>query len=221
MLGALRDLSGALLLEIGVGSGRSALPILDRVRPRFVGLDLSKEMLEKAKTKLAPFRSSCELIQGDAEYLPFVAEAFDAIVCMSTMHYFEHQDRTAKEFWEVLREKGIFVFGDLAVHESDREGFLERLERTVSKAHAGYCKPLETKRLLEESGFHISRIETFAYKKLLFSLMEDKGSYFDVPPEALDECLKSASTEAKKQYVLTDTEMTLYYTVIVAQKQSR
>ena len=41
-----------LVLEVGVGSGRNALPLLANIRPQFVGLDLSLEMLRQAKTKL-------------------------------------------------------------------------------------------------------------------------------------------------------------------------
>jgi len=221
LLGALKGLGGRLLLEAGVGSGRNALPILERIGPRFVGLDLSREMLERTREKLSPFSKSCDLVLGDAEYLPFVAESFDALVCMSTMHYFDHQDKIMKGFSVVIKEKGVFIYGDLTVHESDDEGFFERLERTVSKAHAGYCKPSEARKLLETCGFRVSRVNTFAYRKLHRSLMEDKGVYFGVPPEALEECLHSASAKSRKLYGLTDTELTLYYTVIAANKQSQ
>jgi ubiquinone/menaquinone biosynthesis C-methylase UbiE len=178
-------------------------------------------MLERAREKLSSFRKSYDLVLGDGACLPFVAESFDALICMSTMHYFDHQGKIMNEFSGVMRKHGVFVCGDLTVHESDEEGFFERLERTVSKAHAGYCKPSEARKLLETCGFRVSRMNTFAYRKLHRSLMEDKGKYFGVPPEALDECLHYASAKSRKLYGITDTELTLYYTVIAANKQSQ
>ncbi len=221
MLQGLRGLNGALVLEVGVGSGRNALPMLKKVRPQFVGIDLSKEMLERAKTKLHSFKGSYDLVLGDAEHLPFVAGAFDGLVCMSTMHYFDRQDLVIRTFHKILKERGIFAYGDLTVHELDNEGFFEGLERTVSKAHAGYYKPSEIKGILETCGFTKSRTAPCAYRKSYRSLMEDKGEYFDVPAETLNKHVQSASANAKARYGLTDTELTLYYTVITAQKQNR
>jgi hypothetical protein len=105
------------------------------------------------------------------------------------------------------------------VHELDNEGFLEGLERTVSKVHAGYHKPSDVVRLLESCGFTEVRTAPFAYRKSYCSLMEDKGRYFGVRAEALDKHVRSASANAKAQYDLTDTELTLYYTIVTARKQ--
>lgn len=219
MLSGLSGLKDALVLEAGVGSGRNAFPVLKNLRPRFIGVDLSKEMLQQTKKKLSTFKKQYDLVLGDAENLPFVNGIFDVVVCMSTMHYFNKQDVALRRFSQTLKSEGRFIYGDLTVHESDDEGFLEKLERTVSKAHVAYRKPSEMKRILKYCGFHTSRIETFAYRKSLHSLMEDKGRYFNVPAEALMRCVRSASTNARALYNLTDTELTLYYTVITANKQ--
>lgn len=120
MLGALKNFEGKLVLEIGSGTGRNALPLLEKVNPRFVGLDLSREMLKLAKTKMSPFKDRVNLILGDAEHLPFAGEVFDAVLCMSTMHYFESQAEVLALFSGVLRDTGVFVYGDLTVHEFGR-----------------------------------------------------------------------------------------------------
>lgn len=218
MLGALKDFEDKLVLEVGSGTGRNALPLLEKVNPRFVGLDLSREMLKLAKTKMPRSKDRVHLVLGDAEHLPFADEVFDAVLCMSTMHYFESQAKVLALFSRVLRNTGIFVYGDLTVHELDDNGFFERLERTVSKAHVGYCKPSEAKRLMETSGLDVSKLKTVAYRKSFRSLMEDKGAYFGVKSETLQEFISNAASDAKKQYALTSTELTLYYTIITAQK---
>ncbi len=220
MLNGLSGLKGALVLEAGVGSGRNALPILKKFGHRLVGVDLSKEMLQQAKKKLSTFKKQYDLVLGDAERLPFMNGVFDTVVCMSTIHYFNRQGAALRRFSQALKNEGTLIYGDLTAHESDDEGFLEKLERTVSKAHTAYRKPSEMKHILKNCGFHTSRIETFAYRKSLRSLMEDKGRYFNVPAGALMRCVRSASDEARTLYGLTDTELILYYTVITANKQS-
>ena len=82
------------------------------------------------------------------------------------MHYFDHQDKVMNEFSRAMREHGAFLCGDLTVNESDNEGFLETLERTVSKTHAGHCKPSEARGLLETYGFQVLSMNTFTYQKL-------------------------------------------------------
>jgi len=208
------------LLEVGVGSGRNALPLLEKVKPQLVGLDLSKEMLKQAKTKMLSFRDSFDLILADGDHLPFVSHTFDAIICMSTMHYFTFQGRTLKKLGQTLKENGTLVYGDLTVSETDNQGFFEGLERTLSKAHARYYKPSRIKRLMEKQGFRISKMKTIAYRKAYSALMEDKGRYFGVAPETLHLYLEGAPAEAKEQYALTSTEMTLFYTVITAKKKT-
>jgi len=50
--------------------------------------------------------------------------------------------------------------------------------------------------------------------------MDDKCEYFGVPAEALNRHVQSASPSAKARYDLTDTELTLYYTVASARRQN-
>ena len=220
LLTALEGFENRLLLELGVGSGRNALPLLEKVKPQLVGLDLSREMLKQAKTKMLSFKDGFDLILADGEHLPFVSQAFDAVVSMSTMHYFAFQWRIIKRLRKALKENGTLVCGDLTVSETDNQGFFEGLEKTLSRAHARYYKPSRMKRLMEKQGFRISKMKTIAYRKTYSALMEDKGRYFGVAPETLHLYLERASAEAKEQYALTSTEMTLFYTVITAKKKT-
>ena len=216
VLNAFAGFEDKLLLEVGVGSGRNAKPLLEKIRPCLVGLDLTREMLNNARNKLLAHKQHFDLILGDAEHLPFAAETFDAILCMSTMHYFEDQEKTLEDYGRLLKQGGTFVYGDLSIHEADDHEFFETLERTISRAHRRYYKASETRRLLETHGFHVSRMKIIAYKKSYAALMEDKGKYFGIGPEVLYRYVLAASREAKEQYSLTDTELTLFYTVITA-----
>jgi ubiquinone/menaquinone biosynthesis C-methylase UbiE len=209
------------LLEVGVGSGRNALPLLEKIKPWFVGLDSSREMLEIAKTKMRFFKGNFNLVLGDADHLPFANEAFDALICMSTMHYFASSESLLQAFSRVLKEKGVLLCGDLTVHESDDEEFFESLERTLSKAHAQYHKPSEMKKMMEACGFHVFSMKTFAYRKSYQALMKDKGDYFGVSRQTFNKYLREASKTAKQQYGLSNTDLTLFYTVIVTKKANK
>ena len=203
-----------------MGSGRNALPLLDKIKAELIGLDLSKEMLKQARAKMSPFKDQFSLILADGEHLPFVDHAFDAVICMSTMHYFASQTRILHGFREALRENGKLVYGDLTAHEMDNRRFFEGLEKTLSKAHARYYKPSEIKKLIREQGFHILKMKTVGYQKSYNALMEDKGRYFGVAPETLNEYVEGATAEAKEQYALSQSDMTLFYTTITAKKDN-
>lgn len=210
-----------IVLEVGAGSGRIALPLLKKVELSFIGLDLSREMLELAKAKMSSCKQEFDLILGDAEYLPFVSETFDAIICISTMHYFADSERSLTEFSHALKEKGVFVYGDLTLHESDNCGFLNLLEETLSRAHARYFKHSEAKIMLEKHGFSISRAKIFPYRKSYLSLIEDKGRYFDVKPETFYEFLQKAAAEERNLYSMNSNGLTLFYVLITAKKEGK
>jgi ubiquinone/menaquinone biosynthesis C-methylase UbiE len=219
ILRGLKNCQKKLLLEVGVGSGRNVKPVLERINLYLVGLDLSKEMLRTARTKLMPYKQSFDLILGDAEHLPLVDETLDAILGMSTMHYFTDQERILGNFRQLLRKSGVFIYGDLSLQESDDEEFLETLERTISKAHARYYKASEINWLMEKNGFHVNRTRTIDYRKSYDALIKDKGAYFGVGIDELQRLTQAATAKTKRQCNLTDTEMTLSYTVINATKE--
>lgn len=218
ILEALRNFRSGTLLEVGVGSGRTALILLGTIEPWFIGLDLSKEMLTASRSKLSLFKKRLDLVLGDADRLFFKEESFDAIVCMSAMHYFESQAENLKAFCRVLKENGIFVCGDLTLHEKDDNRFFDKLEKRLSKVHVKYYRPSEMKILIEVSGFDVFKMKTITYRKSYQALIEDKGEYFGVDLNALLEQIEKATPEAQAQYELTETQLTQFYTVITAVK---
>jgi ubiquinone/menaquinone biosynthesis C-methylase UbiE len=218
LLTTLTGFGNRLVLEVGVGTGRNALPLFRKVKPRLIGLDFSKEMLKQAKSKMSPFKENLDLILADGEHPPFMKCVFDALISMSTMHYFASQKRILLGFRRVLKENGTLVYGDLTVHEADNQGFFEGLERTLSKAHAHYYKLSQIKTLIEKRGFGLLRMKTTSYRKSYVALMEDKGQYFGVTPQTLHRYVRGADEKTKERYELTSGEMTMFYTLITAKR---
>lgn len=218
MMEALPNLEKKLVLEIGMGTGRVAIPILDNLKPWFIGLDLSKDMLQFAKKKVLAFRQRIDLLQGDADNLPFRDDLFDGMICVSVFHYFTSPEATLTEFGRVLKRLGVFAYGDVTVHEHEETGFFNDLEGKISHAHSRYYKPTEIKRIIERFGIQSNAMTTTAYRKSYSAIIEDKCKYFNLEPEAFYQCMRGATDSDKKLYGMDEMGMTLYYTLIVGTK---
>ncbi len=98
----LRAAGVASVLEIGVGTGRIARPLLER---GFVvtGLDASSGMLAKARAKGVP-----RLVRGSGYHLPFPDRAFDATMLVHVLHLLDTPREVIAEGRRVSR-RGTFA----------------------------------------------------------------------------------------------------------------
>ena len=97
------------VLEIGVGTGRIAWPMV-RAGCQVVGMDLSAEMLSEvfdAQAEVSTFR----LLQGDMHQLPFGSNHFDAVVVVHVLHLAKDSAQVLSEIARVLRPSGVFMQG--------------------------------------------------------------------------------------------------------------
>lgn len=106
----LADLAGVTLsarvLEIGVGTGRIALPV-SRYAHAVFGLDLSRPMMDRLRSKRQD--QPVYLTQGDATRLPFPARAFDAAMAVHVFHLIPDWQTVIGELGRVLKAEGRFV----------------------------------------------------------------------------------------------------------------
>jgi tRNA (cmo5U34)-methyltransferase len=114
------------VLELGTGTGETALRVLARHRgARWVGVDASEAMLDRARERLP----EADLRVGRLED-PLPAGPFDLVVSALAVH---HLDAAAKRdlyrrVAAVLRPGGRFVLADLVVPREGEEGpiFVDR-----------------------------------------------------------------------------------------------
>ena len=94
------------VLEVGVGTGLS-LPAYAR-HLEIVGIDLSPEMLEKARERVATERLPhvAGLYEMDASDLKFPAASFDTVVAMYVMTVVPDPERVMRELARVCRPGG-------------------------------------------------------------------------------------------------------------------
>jgi SAM-dependent methyltransferase len=99
---------GSLLLEIGVGTGRVALPLAKRVRG-VVGVDLSRAMMQELVAKRG--RLAVDLARADAARLPFRDASFDAVLGVHVFHLIPRWREVLAEIARVLRPGAPLLHG--------------------------------------------------------------------------------------------------------------
>lgn len=130
------------LLDIGTGTGRILELLGPRVR-RAVGVDMSREMLNVARTNLARAGlSHCEVRLGDMYGLSTDAERFDLVTIHHVLHYADQPGLAIAEAARVLAPDGRLVVVDFAHHdlESLRSEHAHRRLGFDDEEVAGWCR---------------------------------------------------------------------------------
>jgi ubiquinone/menaquinone biosynthesis C-methylase UbiE len=95
---------GARILEVGAGTGRISIPLLERGAD-LIGCDLSGKMLSRQREKYPAAR----LVQSDAAFLPFQSDHFEALLVVHVMHLIGPWKEALREFKRVLKPGGVFL----------------------------------------------------------------------------------------------------------------
>jgi SAM-dependent methyltransferase len=99
--------AGARVADLGCGSGVFT-ELLRRQGYRSIGLDISPKLIALGRAKYP----GLELIEGDAENLPFESASLDGVLLSGLVHHFPDPRRLASEVRRVLKSGGRFVAFD-------------------------------------------------------------------------------------------------------------
>lgn len=127
---------GAWVLETGVGNGRN-LPFIENVigkSGRLDGLDISSESLKVARERMMHRGIRTELIQGNASYLPYRSEKFDAVLHVGGFNEFGDKKRAIEEMHRVAKAGAKIVISD--------EGLAPDREKTLLGKYILKCSNL-------------------------------------------------------------------------------
>lgn len=129
-------------LDIGMGSGRFALPIGIEI-----GVEPSQQMREIALAKgLHP-------IDGTAEILPFADESFDFAIMITVICFVDDPLKAFKEAYRIIRKNGFLIIGII-----DKTSLLgQTYEATKSESRfyskATFYSTQEIRELAQKAGF--------------------------------------------------------------------
>lgn len=100
----------ARILEIGVGTGRIARPLLKHA-VRITGVDISRKMMERLREQLKIDDPPLNLIEADALMLPFSGNVFEAVISVHVIHLVSEWKRLLYEVQRVLSTPGSLILG--------------------------------------------------------------------------------------------------------------
>jgi demethylmenaquinone methyltransferase/2-methoxy-6-polyprenyl-1,4-benzoquinol methylase len=103
MVEAVRARPSDRVLDVATGTGLVARALVRRYGCSVVGLDQSAEMLGRARALVG---SGVELVQGEAERLPFGDASFDALTFTYLLRYVDDPSATMRELARVVRPGG-------------------------------------------------------------------------------------------------------------------
>lgn len=98
------------LLEVGVGTGRIALPLLDQGAD-LTGIDISLLMLERFHHHLTPGAGKPKALIADAAFLPFPSRLYSAVLFIHVLHLIPDWQAVLGEARRCLRPGGAVITG--------------------------------------------------------------------------------------------------------------
>src|SRR5262249_53571569 len=131
--------AGWRVLDVATGSGNAALAAA-RHGCTAVGVDYVPALLERGRRRAAAEGLPVELIEGDAEALPFRDASFDAVTSVFGTMFAPDHAKTAAEVLRVCRPGGT-----IALASWTPDGFVGELFRVISRhvpPPAGVASPM-------------------------------------------------------------------------------
>ncbi|MGC8822007.1 MAG: class I SAM-dependent methyltransferase [Desulfurella sp.] len=129
-------------IEIGVGSGRFAIPLGIKV-----GVEPSRKMGEIAK------RNGIDVIFGVAENLPIDNNSFDFALMAVTICFVNDPLKSLKECYRILKPKGQIIVGIVDADTPLGKVYLKKKENSVFYKYARFFSSKEILDLFEKAGF--------------------------------------------------------------------
>jgi putative AdoMet-dependent methyltransferase len=113
----------ATVLDIGIGTGNSAVHFLD-MGMNVIGIDPSQEMRRRCHEK----HPEISVLDGDFLHIPLASDSVDVIVSSYALHHLapEEKDVSVLEMKRVLRIGGTVVVADLMFENAEEETLVKQ-----------------------------------------------------------------------------------------------
>ena len=173
--------AGQRILEVGVGTGLS-LPYF-RADSEVTGIDVSAEMLEKARRRVARrnLANVKALMEMDAEKMSFPDNSFDAVLALYVASVVPDPARFAAEMRRVCIPGGTIVLVNHFTSDNWALRFMERRLAHLAR-HIGFHADFPLDAFLRDSALKVREIRPsnlFGYWRLLRCFNEKPASNID------------------------------------------
>jgi SAM-dependent methyltransferase len=149
------------VLELGIGGGLN-LAFYDPSKVASVtGVDPSEALRRRALAAPRPEGLTVEVLDGEAEHLPFEAADFDTVVCTFTLCSVRDPAATLAEAMRVLKPGGSFLFSEHGLAPDENVRRWQRRLEPLQKRLAGGChltRPVAAS--IAAAGFRLYEVET-------------------------------------------------------------
>lgn len=117
---------GMKVLDVASGTGESAFYLVQNFSCNMIGIDISDHMKKRAKKKAIDTGVIIEFKKGDAHYLPFNADTFDAVISECTTCILD-KERAIGEMVRVAKPGGYVGIHDICWTKDTPEDIKQRL----------------------------------------------------------------------------------------------
>jgi ubiquinone/menaquinone biosynthesis C-methylase UbiE len=145
------------VLEVAIGTGRN-LPFYPR-GIQLTGIDFTAAMLEIARDRAHNLGMQVDLIEADAQSLPFDDATFDTVVCTLALNAIPNDRAAIAEMYRILRPTGRLL---LLGHVASNLRFVRAMQRWLERKSLPIAGDYQTRQpmpLLPEIGFTIDHQE--------------------------------------------------------------
>ncbi|MBU9723036.1 MULTISPECIES: class I SAM-dependent methyltransferase [Bacillaceae] len=178
------------ILDIACGTGNYTVA-LEKLGLNMTGIDVSKEMISKAKEK----SKTIEWEVGNVKDLPYESNTYKGGTCTLAIHHFDDLLVPFQEVYRVI-DKGRFVIFTSSPEQMNNYWLKEYFPKAIEMSANQMPNLTEVSDTLKTVGFNIVGFETFLIQPNLEDFFLYSGKY--EPKMYLDEKVRSGiSTFAK------------------------
>jgi ubiquinone/menaquinone biosynthesis C-methylase UbiE len=206
----------ARVLEVGSGTGRISIPLLERGAD-LIGCDLSSPMLTRFREKFPAAR----IARADASLLPFPEAQFDIVLTVHVMHLIPPWREALREFRRVLVPGGAYLqvstWAPVGISASGKIRDYWRAWMRSNGVDAGHLGVRDQAELLAELGFlgaNVTEVEAIRFN-YSFNLREELGRFesrvysetWDLPDAMFDASMKELRAWVAQEFGSLDQEL--------------
>ncbi len=197
------------LLYIGIGTGE----LIEKFTvSEIIGLDICKEMMKECKTI-----DRTHLIEGNANNIPFLDNAFDCVFSRNLLKHVENPIKVIAEAERVLKPEGnFFAIESCVLVEEDKE-IPNYCVRTVEPNHFSFQTYDEIIDFFEINNLKVES-EVYKYKsKWLDKWIKSSKANDDVKRKILEKYKNASEGFKKRQEVKiidNDIESVIYWSFV-------